>query len=73
VIRLHYAKARQHAFPYGVKRVAGPFETAPEAWDAVKRLRPLYPDCEVFSEVDNVSNAKGALALGGEPIKERVA
>ena len=68
MIRIHYAKAVQ---PHRWAKIAGPFETSTEAWAAVDRLRPLYPDCNVVPHVETVSNAKGPAILGGPKITER--
>lgn len=71
MITLHYVRAQQIAFPYGEKNVAGPFETGQEAWDALKRLEPLWPEARLRKHTLQVSNAKGPAILGGPKITER--
>lgn len=70
-MQVHYVEAQKQSFPFATAKVAGPFETRSEMWDAVERLRPLYPDCVVRCCTENVSLKKGAALLGGPQIEER--
>ena len=71
MITLRWAIAKKLAFPYSEAKVAGPFDTMAAAHAAADRLAPMYPNCRVFPRLENVSNKRGAMILGGDPIAER--
>lgn len=72
-MKLHYAEAQETAFPYAKAKIAGPFEDGLTALAAARRLRPLYPDCNVRPISVNVAMREGARLLGNPKIEERTA
>lgn len=42
-----YVHGQKLAFPYGERWISGPFDASDEAWDELRRLRPLYPDANL--------------------------
>lgn len=69
-MKVHYVEAQQTRFPYGKKKIAGPFESGLEALKRVPALRPRYPDCSVRPVSVTVTMKEGARLLGGPQIEE---
>ena len=50
--RAWYVKGRKHAFPYGERLVSGPFDESAACHDELARIRPFYPDANLWVQLE---------------------